>query len=603
MTGSETLPTWDLSPIYPDFDSDAYREAKKKVARLAAEAVEFYSGSGNPVSGEDTAKWLRKALSINDELGSLSETLSAYAYARYSTATRDQAALSELNLIEELILPAKKANVLYRNALAARKEALSALFSDDPELRPYAFHVGEELFFQSKQMAPEMEDLAEDLGRCGADAWSRLQEAVSSNSSAIWDASTGAKKTVVELRNLAFDPDRNIREKAFNLEQSIWKSVEIPMSAALNGVKGATNSLNARRGWKGALEKSIAQARISEKTLEALVSAMEASLPTWRRYLKAKARALGLRKLAFFDLFAPVEKHGVSMPTFDWQETRSFIRDKFSSFDPGMGDFAAKAFDSNWIDARPREGKVGGAYCTDFPSAKAARVFCNFDGSFSSVSTVAHELGHAWHHECIVDKPYALTQYPMTLAETASIFAETIVSEAALSTAGPAERLSLVEMHLQDGCQVIVDILSRFYFEKAVFEKRKTGEVGPDQLCAMMLEAQEKTYGDGLDAEKRHPYMWAVKGHYYIPSLSFYNFPYAFGQLFGLGLYERYRKEGPSFARIYRELLAETGSASAVEVTRKAGFDIETEAFWSSALSTFERQTEEFEELVDKVLQ
>jgi len=602
MTGSEKLPTWDLSPIYPDFNSDEYRAAKTKVANLAAEAVEFYKGSATPEPGEDTGKWLRKALAMNDELGSLSETLSAYAYARYSTATRDQVALSELNAIEEIILPAKKADVLYRNALAARKEGLSVLFSGDSELKSYAFHIGEELLFQSRQMTPEMEDLAEDLGRSGADAWSRLQEAVSSNSSALWDESTGAKKTVVELRNLAFDPDRTVREKAFNLELSIWKSVEIPMAAALNGVKGTTNSLNARRGWKGALEKSVAQARISERTLEALIAAMEKSLPTWRRYLRAKARALGLPKLAFFDLFAPVEKKGVPLPTFDWQETRNFIREKFSSFDPAMGNFAAKAFDSNWIDARPREGKVGGAYCTDFPSARAARVFCNFDGSFSSVSTVAHELGHAWHHECIVDKPYALSQYPMTLAETASIFAETIVSEAALATAGPAERLPLVEMHLQDGCQVIVDILSRFYFERSVFEQRKAGEVGPEQLCAMMLEAQEKTYGDGLDAEKRHPYMWAVKGHYYIPSLSYYNFPYAFGQLFGLGLYERYRKEGPSFARVYRELLAETGSASAVEITKNAGFDIESEEFWSSALLTFERQTQEFEMLVDELL-
>lgn len=602
MTGSEKLPSWDLTPIYPGFDSDEYRAAKAKVAALAAEAVEFYRGSAVPVPGEDAGKWLRKALALNDELGSLSETLSAYAYARYSTATRDQTALSELNAVEELILPAKKAAVLYRNALAARKEVLSTLFSRDAGFKSYAFHVGEELFFQSRQMSPEMEDLAEDLGRSGVDAWSRLQEAVSSNASAVWDDATGEKKTAVELRNLAYDSDRKVREKAYNLEQAIWKSVEIPMASALNGVKGATNSLNARRGWGGALEKSVAQARISEKTLEALLSAMEASLPAWRRYLNAKAGALGLGKLAFFDLFAPVEKKGVPMPSFGWGETRDFIRDKFFSFDPAMGDFAAKAFDSNWIDARPREGKVGGAYCTDFPSAKAARVFCNFDGSFSSVSTVAHELGHAWHHECVVDKPYALTQYPMTLAETASIFAETIVSEAALKAASPTERLPLVEMHLQDGCQVIVDILSRFYFEKALFERRKTGEVGPEQLCEMMLEAQERTYGDGLDAGKRHPYMWAVKGHYYIPSLSFYNFPYAFGQLFGLGLYERYRKEGPSFASVYRELLAETGSASAVEVTRKVGFDIEKEDFWNSALSTFERQTEEFENLVGEVL-
>lgn len=601
MAGSENLPLWDLTPIFPGFESDEYCNAKSKAAKLAADAVNFFNASQIPAPGEDIRAWLKKALAINDEMSSLFETLSAYTYARYSTSTRDETALAELNSVEDLMLPAKKAGVLYRNALASRKDAVTELVKNDAGLAPYAFHIGEELLFQSRQMSPELEDLAEDLGRSGAEPWSRLQEAVSSNSSVVWDASTGEHKTVVELRNLAFDADRSVREKAYGLELEVWKSVEIPVAAALNGVKGSTNSLNGRRGWRDALDKSIAQARITSETLDALISAMESSLPMWRRYLKAKAKALGIDKVAFFDLFAPVEAKGVELPTFTWEETRTFINEKFSSFDPGMGEFALRAFDGNWIDAKPREGKVGGAYCTDFPMAKAARVLCNFDGSFSSVSTVAHELGHAWHHECIKDKPYALTQYPMTLAETASIFAETIVSEAALAKAGPAERLPLVEMHLQDGCQVIVDILSRFYFEKAVFEARKSGELSPDQFCAMMLDAQDRTYGDGLDPEKRHPYMWAVKGHYYIPSLSFYNFPYAFGQLFGLGLYERYREEGPSFAGSYRALLASTGSASAVEVARQAGFDIERHDFWLSALSVFERQTVEFEALVDSL--
>lgn len=607
MSETKNLPQWDLTPIYPGFDSEEYGSAKRRAADLAAQAIEFYGASQRVQPGEDTEAWLLKALALNDELGSLFGTLSAYAYAQYSTATRDQKALNELNAIEELSLPAKKAGILFRNALALRKDAALALAQTNSKIAPYAFSIREDLYFQSHQMSPEMEDLAEDLSRSGADAWSRLQETVSSNAGAVWDESTGERKTVIELRNLAFSADRQVREKAYNLELGIWKSVEIPMAASLNGVKGTVNSLNSRRGYGSALEKSIAQARISEKTLAALVSAMEASLPMWRRYLAAKAKVLGLGrgvdqgagKLAWFDLFAPVEVAGVSLPTFTWAETQAFVREKFSSFDPAMGAFAERAFRESWIDAKPREGKVGGAYCTDFPDAGAARVLCNFDGSFSSVSTVAHELGHAWHHENIKDKPYALTQYPMTLAETASIFAETIISEAALAKASPSEKLQLIELHLQDGCQVIVDILSRFYFEKAVFEARKTGELSPEQLCSLMLDAQGKTYGEGLDPEKRHPYMWAVKGHYYIPSLAYYNFPYAFGQLFGLGLYERYREEGAGFAKTYRELLAATGSASAVDITRAAGFDIEKREFWDSALSIFGRQVDEFERLVE----
>ncbi len=604
MDGSEQLPVWDLTAVFPGFGSEEYKSAKLEARNLANEAVKFFgesaeAGIGQAATG-DLREWLKKALELNDRLGSLVETLSAYTYARFSTATRDEEAVAELNAVEELLLPAKKADVLFRNALAGRRAALLPLLAQDPELSKFAFHVKEEIFFQSHQMTPEMEDLAEDLSRSGADAWSRLQEAVSSSSQAVWDERTGEKKTVVELRNLAFDADREVRRKAWELELGVWKSMEIPLAAALNGVKGTVSSLNSRRGWKDAIEKSTAQARISQAALEALITAMEESLPFWRRYLAAKARVLGLPALAFYDLFAPVASGSTSLPRFSWQDAREFVVEKFSSFDPDMGAFARQAFDSNWIDARPRDGKVGGAYCTDFPRAKTARVLCNFDGSFSSVSTVAHELGHAWHHECIKSMPYALTQYPMTLAETASIFAETVVSEAALSKAGPDERRSLVEMHLQDGCQVIVDILSRFHFEKNVFEARKGNELSAAQFCAMMLDAQAKTYGEGLDPEKRHPYMWAVKGHYYIPSLSFYNFPYAFGQLFGLGLYERYRQEGPGFARTYRELLASTGSASAVEVTKRAGFDIETPGFWKSALSVFEREVDAFEKSVPK---
>lgn len=597
MTGSEKLPHWNLESVFPDFDSEKYKQAKKRAVELAEMLLKFYQESLTVGAMEDTKAWLLKALSLNDELADLAETLSAYTYARFSTATRDERAMAELNSIDELLLPAKQAQVFFRNALAARKSAVEKLADTDADIKPYAFHLREELFFQAHQMAPELEDLAEDLSRSGADAWSRLQESVSSNASALWDSETGERKTVVQLRNLAYSPDRAIREKAYRLELDVWKSVEIPLAAALNGVKGTVNSLNQRRGWKDALEKSMAQARISPATLEALIAAMEQSLPMWRRYLKAKAEALSLPALAFYDIFAPVEAKTAKLPEFSWDEAREFIAGTFGSFDPAMGEFARKAFQSNWIDAEPREGKVGGAYCTNFPLAKEPRVLCNFDGNFSAVGTVAHELGHAWHAECIKNVPNALAQYPMTLAETASIFAETVVSEAALAKAGPAEKMALVEMHLQDGCQVIVDILSRFYFEKAVFEARKAGELSPEQLCSFMLDAQEKTYGGGLDREKRHPYMWAVKGHYYIPTLSFYNFPYAFGQLFGLGLYEKFRTEGPSFARAYTQLLGETGSDSAVAITRKAGFDIESVEFWKSALSVFERQTDEFEAL------
>jgi pepF/M3 family oligoendopeptidase len=610
MTGSEKLPRWDLSPVFADFDAPAYTAAKARLAQVSA-ALIAHAGAAPAPSGDapapsgvcpvDLADWLARALELEDEAVTLYSTLGAYAYARFSTATRDQKAMGELNAVEVLGLPLKRDAVLFRNALAGRRpEVLAAAKGPkaDPRIAPFAFHIEEELFWQSRQMSPELEDLAADLSRSGGDAWERLQASVSSNTSALWDEKTGERKTIVELRNLAYDPDRSVREKAYRLELEAWKGVEIPVAAALNGVKGFAVTLNRRRGWGAAIDKSIKQSRMTRATLDALIGALEDSLPAWRRYLAAKARLLGVEKLAFYDIFGPVAAGGTETRSYSWEDARDFIVGKFGSFDPAMGAFAARAFEGNWIDAQPRPGKVGGAYCTHFPKAKVPRVLCNFDGAFSDLTTVAHELGHAWHYECIKDKPVVLADYPMTLAETASIFAEACVFESAIAEAPSAERLTLLEIHLQDSCQVIVDILSRYYFESSVFERRPAGELSAEDFCGLMEEAQKRTYGEALDPTKLHPYMWAAKSHYYSQDLSYYNFPYAFGLLFGLGLYARYKKEGPGFAATYRKLLAETGSASAVDVTKMAGFDIETKAFWKSGLDVIAAQIAEFEGLV-----
>jgi len=542
----------------------------------------------------DFAEWLIKAVELSEAAGALGETLGAYAYSSYSAATTDRTALAELNQLEEMELPLKRAAVLFRNILAARKSEVEALIASDKNIAEYAFYLREETLWACRQMSPEMEDLAEDLNRAGGEAWGRLQEQISSTAGMVWDEETGERKTTVQLRALAMDPDRKVREKAYDLELKAWEAMKLPLAAALNGVKGFTVTLNKRRGWSDPLEKSIEQSRITQKTLDALISAMEESLPLWRRYLKIKARYLGVPSCAFYDIFAPI---GDAAKTWSFAQARDFIVEKFGVFSPDMGGFAERAFREFWIDAEPREGKVGGAYCIDFPNRKISRVLCNFDGSFGDVSTIAHELGHAYHHEVIKDLPYPLTRYPMTLAETASIFAETVVFEEAIRDAPAGEKAGLLENNLQNGCQILVDILSRFYFEKSVFARRPAAELGAEELCSLMKEAQDATYGDGLDKGKRHPYMWAVKGHYYSPDLSFYNFPYAFGLLFGLGLYARYKIQGSSFSASYREILTEIGRMSAVDLTRKAGFDIEGMDFWRSGVDVFARQIDEFERL------
>ena len=461
----------------------------------------------------------------------------------------------------------------------------------EPELERYRHFIDEQLYFQQHQMSAAEESVAADLMRSGANAWSRLFQAVSSTADVEWDRSSGERKTVTELRGLAFSPDREVRQRAWERELAAVEKVELPLAYAINGVKGATLSLNRRRGHGSTLEKSIRQARISPATLEALTEVMEESLPIFRRYLDGKAELIGVERLGFYDLFAPVGKQRAS---WSFEETRQFILRHFRSFSSELAEFAEQVFKDGRIDARPRQGKVDGGYCISLPLTGEARILTNFSGNFGDVKTLAHELGHAYHHHVLKDAPHIHRQYPMTLAETASIFAESVVFDGALAEAGEEEKLPLVEKFLQNATQVIVDILSRYKFEYAVLERRAEGELSPAELKRLMLRAQKETYGEALDPETLHPYMWAVKPHYYRPELSFYNFPYAFGQLFGLGLYTRYLQEGESFKDVYRQLLQRTGRASAVEVTREAGFDIESPDFWRQGIEVIRERVEEF---------
>jgi pepF/M3 family oligoendopeptidase len=605
-------PRWNLDSVYPSFDSPEY---KKDLALLKEKISAFLAllEKALPSGGEELAPAIKALIGAWEEAGDIAENLSAYAEAVYTTDTRSGRALAEINAIDEVSLPLGKAAVLFGKRLAENRESILALTEKDPDLAAYRFFITESLEKAKFRMSPQEEDLARDLLRSGGDAWSRLHEAISSTIGAALpneDGTPGEWKTVVALRDLARSPDRGLRERAYRAELSAWKGAEIPLAAALNGVKGQAIVLDSRRGWAGgnesrlpveamALRKSGFQSRLEPETLDTLIGTLESALPLYRRYLALKARLLGIERCAFYDLFAPVQAgtENAGSRIRNWEEATDFIAGCFSGFDPGMGDFARRAAAAAWIDGERREGKIGGAYCTGFPLAGECRVLCNFDGSFDAISTVAHELGHAWHHELMKDLPRGLSLYPMTLAETASIFAETLVFEKALADASDGERLPMIEENLKDSCQVIVDILSRFYFEKELFKGRSKAELSARELCDLMLDAQKRAYGEALNPEALHPYMWAAKGHYYSVGLGFYNYPYAFGQLFALGLYSRFRKEGPSFAAAYREILRATGRAPAEDVAAQAGFDIRKEEFWQGGLALITRRLEELERL------
>lgn len=571
---------WDLSPIYPSCESVEFSNDLASVVE-GATALEAYLTE----EGCD----LKEAIDRFEATVDRFANLYAYASAVLTLNTSSEVGLRAVSQAEEVSLSIEKASVCLMNFLATRGEEIAERTAEGGDLEAYRYPLSQLLEEQRHLMSAEMEDLAADLGRSGGDAFSRLQQAMGSAISCEWGEE--GPKSVVELRNMASDKDREVRKRAYESEISLFEAYEIPFAAALNGVTGTTLTLAKRRKWDSPLARSLATSRIDGEILASLIGAIEANLPNFRRYLKAKAALLGVEELAFYDLFAPVGTHA---RPYTYEEAHAFIVKQFSAFSPKMAAFADNAFKKGWVDAFSRPGKVGGAYDTSFPLAKESRILSNFDNSFGGVSTLAHELGHAWHDSVVLDKPYLLRNYPMTLAETASIFSEQLIFQGALKESSEEERITLVEHFLQDSTQVCVDILSRFYFESAVYERRGAGDLSAAEFSALMEDAQKRTYGDGLGIY--HRYMWAVKSHYYRCEFSFYNYPYAFGLLFALGLFAQAQEQGSAFFDQYEKILASSGSMSVRDVAALASIDLADHRFWDGAMGVINTY---IEELVD----
>ena len=566
---NEKLPKWDLESIYPSVTSPSFED---DINSIYQKAEELKSKSADKNSS------ILSILSLYDEMADIVENVGSYVYTSFSVNTTDRDVLAAMGKAEKAQTVASDASTVMVHYLSQRTDEFSS-----PELEPYALFLKEVKTEAEHMMSLEEEALANEMLQVSASAWSRLQESVTAS---IHDGD----KTLTQLRGLAMDSDRSVRKDAYEREVKILADNKTAIASALNGVKGTALLLEKRRGWKDPLDRSCNTARISRKALSALIEALEESLPIFRDYLKTKAKLLGLERLEWYDMFAPV---GDASMSFTFEEAKALIIDAYSSFSPEVGAFIKNALDSHWVDPEAHEGKIGGAYDIFFPKKKESRVMMNWEGTYDSVSTLAHELGHAYHDSVVKNYPSSQRSYPMTLAETASIFGETVIFQEVLKKADKDQQLSLIEAYVQGACQVCVDILSRFYFERSAFEARKDGEVTADDFSAMMLKAQEDTYGDGLGV--KHQYMWAVKGHYYNEGFSFYNYPYAFGQLFALGLFAS-KDSVPDFPKHYKEVLSMTGRFEAKEVAAAAGCDIEDKEFWKKGISVIAGYIEKMKE-------
>ncbi len=587
-----TEPThqWDLTNVYPSLDSPEFDAAIALQVKQIADLEQLFT---TRVSQTDIktplpvlAALVGEVVNLLNEAYTMVGTIQPYLTSFVATDSRNNFARRRLSEYEQVRVRLQNVSVQFQVWIGKLAPVLDALIAVNPTAQAHAFTLRETAEQSRYLMSSSEEILAAELSLSGGTAWGKLQGTITSQLSAEITLDGQVQRLPLSaIINLRSHPDEATRHRAYDLELNLVDSVREPLSACLNGVKGASAILNRRRGRQDALHSAIDQARIDRPTLEAMLGAMEASFPLFRRYFLAKAHRLGKNKLAWWDIFAPTGKVSRS---YSFTDAREFILGNFASFSPDLADLAQRAFDQRWIDLEPRDGKQGGAFCMGVDLVKESRVLCNFDGSLDEVSTIAHELGHAYHNFCAYEAGKTPLQQntPMTLAETASIMCETIVMQAVLKeTTDPQEELAILEAMLIGDGQVIVDIYSRFLFEKEVFERREKAELSVDDLNEIMERAQQATYGDALDERYRNKYMWTWKPHYYEENLSFYNFPYSFGLLFGIGLYPIYQQRGASFVPEYKQLLALTGEASAADLAGRFGINIRQRKFWEDSLA------------------
>lgn len=598
-TETAPLPTWDMTTIYPGPESEEYAASLSELVsrldrleRMIGEAEALPNSSGATVTAmfEALLRDVDAAFTIANRNGS-------FLYGYISVDSRDQVAQAKMSELELVLSRFSKFSTRFTAWLGTID--IEALIGSSDAAKTHAFLLRQAAVDARHLMDPGQEELAAELTLSGGSAWARLDDDLTSQIMVPFENDEGilGQLPMPEIRNLAMSADRDVRRRAYEAELDAWKFWQTPIAAALNGVKGEHSTLATRRGWDSTLDQALHQNHIDRQTLDAMLDAARDAFPDMRRYFHAKARVLGIEKLAFYDLFAPLSSEG---HTWSWDEALDFVYEQFDRYSPKMRALAERSIDDHWVDAGPRPGKVGGAFCMSIEGDES-RVLMNFTPAFDGVRTLAHELGHAYHNLCQADiTPWRRQATPMTLAETASTFCETILTQAAIENGTEDERFAILEGSLQDSAQIVVDITSRFLFEQAVYAKRPERTLAAEEFCELMLDAQRQTYGDGLDGDALHPYMWAAKGHYYSPSFAYYNYPYMFGLLFGLGLYAKYQEDPEGFRARYDDLLASTGDVDAATLAARFGFDVQFKAFWEGSLNVVRQDIDTFIELVDR---
>ena len=588
--------TWDLDSIFPGGSQSP--EFADFLAKLNAEISKAEASKlPGPLNNATQADWITLFQSYLNLSAKLSHA-GSYVGCLVSQDTQDEAARLLDGQLDRFSARLEGVWTSLNAAAADQPDANWDSLMQSSALKPVAFKLSEQRTLAKQKMSAELESLAAELAADGYHAWDQLYGTVSGLKQVEFEEDGKMQQKSLGQLQYKFmgDPDRSVRQRAFEAYQLAWQDLAPTVALALNYQAGFRLTLYRRRKWDSVLKEPLFNNRLSQDTLDAMWDVVAAKSHKLQDYFKVKARLLGVDKLKWYDISAPV---GKTDRKFTFAEAGDFVVDNIGRFNPDIANFCRMAIANRWVEAEDRSGKRAGAFCPGFPLNNQTRSFMTFDGSFNALSTLAHELGHGYHNWVMRDLPYGARRYTMSVAETASTFNELVVKDAALKIAADTqERLGLLSRKLDDAAGFMMNIRARYEFERAFFEKRGNGSLSIDALSALMLQAQQNAYQHSLAEDGYFPLFWASKLHFYITRAPFYNFPYTFGYLFSYGVYQQALQEGPAFKDRYIAMLRDTGSMDTETLARThLGVDLTSPAFWESAVDGILADVDEFTRL------
>ena len=572
--------TWDLESLFPGGSQSA--EFREHLSALLDNLDKLKTLTQSSAT-------LKEAILLSEEVFAALSEAGSFVACLLAQDVSDQGAKQLQSSLTSLEASFEQCNTDIDQLLVSCPDFDALL--QDADLQKRAFPLKELRELAALRLSPDKENIISDLAIDGYHGWCQLYEGTIGR---LTFPFRGENLYAGQIENKFSDLDRKTRSEAFAIYSDVFEKNEELFASILNHIGGFRLKMYEQRGWESVHKEPLFYNRMSEKTLSSMWSAVKTAHPLLSKFMERKAKLLGIEKLGWEDLEAPL---GESQKHIPYNEGAQFIIDQFAKFSPKMAAFSKMALDKGWVEAEDRPGKRPGGFCTNLTQSKETRIFMTYSGTMTNVTTLAHELGHAFHADCVFDLPILAQHYRMNVAETASTMAEMIVADAAYESATDAqEKLILLDEKIARSVAFLMNLYTRFIFETRFYEKRGAGFLLPNELNSLMEEAQKEAYAGSLS--HYHPRFWASKGHFYFTDVPFYNFPYTFGHLFSLGIYLKLKEDMATFEEKYIALLRDSAQMTTEELAQKhLGIDLETPDFWQMAIDHTLRDVEEFLEM------